>query len=403
MARLFSWRSLLRREPRPDESRISFLTCPWRESDLPAFERRAGKSGAQTDFESFLRHHLAIESAASVSLTGSGRSALRLGLEALALEAGERLTVILPTYCCLAVLQAVLDAGFHPRFVDAGPELNANADQILAAVDDRTRCAVIVNLCGKSLESSERALLLRELRRRGIVSIEDNCHKFVPPDDESRADMEFYSFAFSKSLNATAGGLLVSRLEQRSIGNLYAGYEAQDEERVRERARYYVRRFGSNSQTEEDTARFARSRTEYGRVGMSRTDIALAIERISSIEKIVAAQKENGAALFDIVARYPSIYGAVSPSNNIYTRFPLVLADVGMFNLFWTFMSDRKIDLEGMYAPLHLSPAVATQPVKPFAEAVYQRVFNVPNRADLSDRQLSIIRNALDEFPRSFA
>lgn len=376
---------------------IRFHTCHWQEADLEAL-RETVSTGLRERFEATLRAYLETEDGASLSLVGSGRSALRLALESLKPDRLGRDGIILPTYCCPAVLTAVRDAGLKPQYVDIGRDLGATAEQQLSAIDERTLAVVVVNLCGKGLAPSERQNLLDGIRQRGVVSIEDNCHHFVAPRKQSRADMEFYSFAFSKSLSTTGGGALISRLRQSYISEQLETYARQDDAAVETRFRYYAKRFGQGGQTMQENEAFSRARTEFGRVLLSDLDLALADRRSASIASVIADQQRNGAALSTQMMHYPSVFSTLDPGRNSYTRFPVTLADPPMFNRFWSFMSERKIELEGMYVPLHLSDEAP--PVLPNAEAVYRRVYNVPVRSNLSEKQFVRIASALNEFAK---
>ena len=64
-------------------------------------------------------------------------------------------------------------------------------------------------------------------------------------------------------------------------------------------------------------------------------------------------------------------------------------------------MTEAKIELEGMYLPLHLkfSELHNGSPL-PYAEGVYSRVFNVPNRASLDRSEVARLCRVLDQFGR---
>ena len=90
-------------------SNIAFHRAFWRREDEDCHLRYHGT--ASTRFAEFLRDYLALELSVSVSLVGSGRVALRLGLAALARLEPRRKKVIVPTYCCSAVIAPIVDNG----------------------------------------------------------------------------------------------------------------------------------------------------------------------------------------------------------------------------------------------------------------------------------------------------
>ena len=77
---------------------------------------------------------------------GSGSAALVLALTALEVGGGDE--VVLPTYVCPSVLEAVLTVGAVPVLCDVGPNWVVTDETIAAAVTRRTKALIIPHLYG---------------------------------------------------------------------------------------------------------------------------------------------------------------------------------------------------------------------------------------------------------------
>lgn len=100
-------------------------------AEASAFERELGRATRR-------RH---------VVSTNSGHAALHLAL--LALGVGEGDEVILPTYCCSALLNAVGYVGARPRVVDVDDETyNVTAETVRPALRRRTAAIIVPHMLG---------------------------------------------------------------------------------------------------------------------------------------------------------------------------------------------------------------------------------------------------------------
>lgn len=118
-------------------------------------------------------------------LTSSGRAAIFLGLESLALTPGER--VLVPSYHCPTMVSPVLalghELGFYPIDADGRPSLGWLEQH--APADTRVLCAA--HFFGLPLDLSD---LRAWCRRRDVLLLEDCAHAM-----------------FGQSASATVGGL----------------------------------------------------------------------------------------------------------------------------------------------------------------------------------------------------
>ncbi len=137
----------------------------------------------------------------------SGMTALNLSLRALGVKAGDR--VLIPSYTCAAVLQAVRHAGAEPDLMDCDPgTLNPSPDDARKARTPKTRAVVLVHASGHPSRVSD-------FRFLGVPIIEDCALAAGAEIDDkpvgSFGDAAVFSFHATKPVCAGAGGLACAK------------------------------------------------------------------------------------------------------------------------------------------------------------------------------------------------
>ena len=145
----------------------------------------------------------------------SGLDALRLGLLAAGIEAGDE--VLVPANTFVATFEAVTQAGGTPVCVDVGEgDYNMDADAAAGAITPRTRFLLPVHLYGQLADMRE---LERVAARHGLQIIEDACQAHGAERDGFRAGgagtAAGFSFYPNKNLGAMgdAGALVTDDAE----------------------------------------------------------------------------------------------------------------------------------------------------------------------------------------------
>jgi UDP-4-amino-4-deoxy-L-arabinose-oxoglutarate aminotransferase len=141
-----------------------------------------------------------VGSSGSIS-TSSGTAALILCLKALGVGRGKDDEVILPTYVCNTVMQAVVAAGAKPVLCDSGEFWNATERTIAKCFSPRTKAIIAVNIYGISAQ-------LACLRKYPYLVIEDHCQSFGLQGPLFGA-AAIYSFYATKCLTSGVGGAAV--------------------------------------------------------------------------------------------------------------------------------------------------------------------------------------------------
>lgn len=135
----------------------------------------------------------------------SGTAALILALRTLRICANDE--VILPTYVCHSVLNAVLFAGAKPVLCDVDGTGVITSETVAAHITSKTRAIIAVHIFGHPCD-------LRGLRNFGIPIIGDACQAFGLTVDGTMAgaigDIGVLSFHATKCLTTGEGGMLVT-------------------------------------------------------------------------------------------------------------------------------------------------------------------------------------------------
>jgi perosamine synthetase len=144
--------------------------------------------------------------------TNSGTSALYLAL--LSLGHDSRGDVIIPSYACIALLNAVYAAHLTPVVIDideSGYNISLNA--IKRAISRKTRAIIAPHMFGDPIED------IQEIVELGVPVVED-CALSVGASVDGRkagsiADLAVFSFYATKLLTTGHGGMVLSSSDER--------------------------------------------------------------------------------------------------------------------------------------------------------------------------------------------
>lgn len=140
-------------------------------------------------------------------VTSSGTSAIYYALKACGVGAGDE--VILPTYTCPSVYQAILACNGKPVICDVGDHWNMTPDNVQLCITPATKAIILVNIFGVFEQPSR-------FRRFNIPIINDLCQSFdtalIPGLDIG--DIYIFSFHATKCLNTGNGGALGTRVSE---------------------------------------------------------------------------------------------------------------------------------------------------------------------------------------------
>ncbi|MBU3934068.1 MAG: aminotransferase class I/II-fold pyridoxal phosphate-dependent enzyme [Candidatus Omnitrophica bacterium] len=159
------------------------------------------------EFEEKFKHFVEVKEAIAVS---SGRFGLYLILRSLGLNKGDN--VLLSAYNFKGVPKALLQDGFNPIFIDADEKTyQINPVQIEKRIDGKVKAIILTHLFGQSCEIDK----IRDIAgKKNLFLIEDAAHSlgsyYHGKHTGSFGQAGFFSFAGSKTLNTSFGGMIVT-------------------------------------------------------------------------------------------------------------------------------------------------------------------------------------------------
>jgi dTDP-4-amino-4,6-dideoxygalactose transaminase len=146
----------------------------------------------------------------NADLCGSGSLALEIALRACGVGRGDE--VIIPTFCCTAVVAPVLAVGAVPVLADVGVELNITAETAKAALTKKTRAVIVPHLFGNPAEIGA----IVDLAYDKNIRVIDDSAQALGATIEGRSvgsfgDLGILSFGSEKVCFGLGGGVVVYR------------------------------------------------------------------------------------------------------------------------------------------------------------------------------------------------
>lgn len=128
----------------------------------------------------------------------NGTTAIYVVLKALGIGEGDE--VILPTYVCKNVKDAIIHAGANPILCDIGEEWCMTAEQTSKVVSEKTKAIIVVHPLGIYCD-------VQQFKQFGLPIVEDCCQSFSK-DVGHVGDAAVYSFNATKCLTTGEGGAI---------------------------------------------------------------------------------------------------------------------------------------------------------------------------------------------------
>jgi perosamine synthetase len=136
-------------------------------------------------------------------LVDSGSRAIQLALSILGIKNLDE--VILPSYVCPSVLDAVLSLNATPVICDTGEYWNMTADTVKSCISPKTKAIIVVHIFGIVVDNS----LFKDFN---IPIINDFCQCLIKPSrfNLNKADnsISIYSFQATKCISTGEGGAI---------------------------------------------------------------------------------------------------------------------------------------------------------------------------------------------------
>jgi dTDP-3-amino-3,4,6-trideoxy-alpha-D-glucose transaminase len=307
----------------------------------------------------------------------SGLDALRLGLQAAGLEAGDEVVVAASTF--VATLEAVTQAGGRPVVVDATDEdYNLDPAALEAALTERTRFLMPTHLYGQLADMRS---LMEIAERRGLAILEDACQAHGASRDGIAAGTAGLANAFSFYPGKNLG----------AFGD--AGALVTDDEELAARVRA-LREHGQTRKYVHEIEGWT-ARLDTIQAIVLRRKLPL-LDRWNGERRAVAAKyDERLDGIGDL--RLPPVPDGSEPVWHIYairTAAPEELAG---------FLRERGIGTGRHYPdPVHLAPAYRflghERGEFPVAEALASEVLSLPMFPGMTEQQVDTVVAAIADY-----
>lgn len=178
---------------------LSYLLFPWKWKYM-----NRGKNGSRA--EESLRKFFSVK---NCYVFDSGRSALYFALKSVGIKEGDE--VLVQAYTCMVVVNAIVQTGARPIFVDIGDDFNMDCDDLAKKITGKSKVVIIQHTFGLSADLDR---LLRVARSKNLVVVEDCAHSFGARFKGklvgTYGDLAMLSFGADKTLSCVRGGALIT-------------------------------------------------------------------------------------------------------------------------------------------------------------------------------------------------
>lgn len=283
-------------------------------------------------FEQEFASHLGAVGAVA---TSSGTAALLLALKTVGVRPGDE--VIMPSYTCLAVLHAVVQAGARPVLVDnrydpVGMDFNIALEEVFAKISPRTTAMIIPHMFGVPV-------VVDKLVGTGIPVIEDITLSLGATDRGkpvgSRGVVSVCSFHASKMIACGEGGALAAMSAETYAKARYLnGWESEQAPlRLQETdLPAYELRFNFH---------------------LSDVAAALGLSQLKRLPGFIERRRALAARYSAALAPIPGIICPDPRANNVFFRYLVALKENNPARVIQKFAASGIEVGRGVYPPLH--------------------------------------------------
>ncbi len=330
------------------------------DSDLDSVIRvlRSGKltqGKAVSSLETKLASFIGVDQAVAVS---SGTAALHLSLLALGTGTGDE--VVVPSYVCTAVLNAISYVRAIPILVDVDPDTyNIKAENVKDVISDRTRAIIVPHMFGLPADVDSIVSL-------GVPVIEDCAHsvgaKFNEGYTGSFGLLSIFSFYATKMLGGGEGGMVLS-----SVPDLI--------EQVRDLRQY-------------DESQAYKVRYNYKLTDIQAALVVNQLRKLRTfIKKRLKIAQTYNAGLEGVVARIPT---ATDEKEHVYYRYVIPVDDPFEFI---KQMGKKGIECrKPVFKPLHRYLRLSGFPMTDY---VWEKAVSIPIYPSLKVQEAYLVVDAI--------
>lgn len=316
------------------------------------------KGNKITEFENAFSQYTGFPHA---KFTDSGSKAIKLALQVLELETDDE--VILPTYVCHSVIDAVKSVGATPVLCDVSDTWNVSVEDVAEVISPSTKAIILVHTMGIALNANQFKVF-------GVPIIEDCCQSLASVHHSSgimagaNADFAIYSFHAIKCMSTGEGGMLC--------------YKEDD---YKELLNHHVKYKADNGVVTDLQA-------------------ALGISQLSQYPTFLKRRKQIAEAYFKGIEN-PELYAEFKkyyPDSNCY-RF--LLTNKASFWKTKFYFENKGIAIrKGVDALLHHSYPAIRKSDFTNSENIFSKTISIPLYPSLSEENIDDIINAINAYEK---
>jgi aminotransferase EvaB len=300
---------------------------------------------------------------------------------------------LLPSYSCRGLFDPIVNLGLVPDFVEVDRDLLPDSADMIAQMGSDVLACIAVHLCGCRMDT---APVIAAAARHGIAVIEDCCHS-LGSGLASDTDFQIFSLGIGKTAMATAGGALASRCFAGEVRAAAALWQVDDPAAAAARYRHF--RTGYFQTSGRPPAPLPQhSHTQLGNHLISDLDARLALVQLGKLSEIVSNRGQFGRRMRKVLLTRDHLVRTQTERGHLHTKLTVTCLTKAVADRLTRSMAAQGIEIEPMYLPLHtrdFAVAYARRPLH-FTEGLAGRVFNIPIRPNLTERELQRIEHALD-------
>ena len=319
--------------------------------------------------------------------------------------------MVIPSFCCTAVVPPILAVGAQPVLADVGSDLNLTADTVAAALTGRTRAVIVPHLFGNPAAIDEIAALAR---KREIRVIDDAAQALGATWNGGPAgsfgDAGILSFGADKICSGIGGGAMISRSGDLShVRARLSVHRPSAAESFGRFASAWSRRRWKRWTVLHDRVKSAKGSRDptappppYMRRGMDDRSAAIACDLMESLSANVAARRKRAASYRALLGALPGVelvpHRAGSACLTQVARCRPQHSDDDAAARTVSALRARGHEVQGSYMPIHLLASLpAVWDALPHTDRVWCDLVELPCGPEVSMTGVEEIAAAVEE------
>lgn len=311
----------------------------------------------------------------------SGTQALTIAVKSLKLEPGSK--ILIPNFCIISMLLAVIDNNCVPVFVEPSDGFNLSLEDIEKHYTEDIKCIIIAHMYGLAVDAKSIEIFCKKNK---VFLIEDAAEAHGQLVNEkpcgSFGDVSIFSFFANKHVTCGEGGFIASNNKKISkeialIKNLYF-----------DKKRSYKHK-------------------NIGQVGrMTSMQAALGIKSFRNLQNVVNKKIRIGK-FYDHLFKEKNVQTpdiANNVSINHYWVYPLIFESAKDRTMFQNFLEKKNIDFRRLFYPLDRQTLLKKFNIFKIKNNnttslnFYEKGLYIPTGPLLYDHEMIYLEKAINEF-----